>query len=131
MARVSIPKQLGLIFHFKDDQKPKPLTDETSVLLYQAVRELLINVTRHAKARNVKVSVQRDYKNVQIDVKDDGIGFDTAQIDPHSTKTSGFGLFTIHERLKYLGGHFKVMSRPGYGTHATLIVPMKPVKKSA
>jgi PAS domain S-box-containing protein len=123
-------KQVNLIFHFQDDQKPKPLTDETAVLLYHAVRELLINVSRHAKARNLKVSIQRDYRNVQIDVEDDGIGFDTSQIDPHSSGASGFGLFTIHERLKYLGGHFKVMSRPGYGTHATLIVPMKPVKKS-
>jgi PAS domain S-box-containing protein len=123
-------KQLGLIFHFKDDQKPKPLSDETSVLLYQAVRELMINVTRHAKARNVKVSMQRDYKNVQIDVEDDGIGFDASHIDSHTSKSSGFGLFTIHERLKYLGGHFKIDSKTGFGTHATLTVPLKPVKKS-
>jgi PAS domain S-box-containing protein len=123
-------KQLGLIFHFKDDQKPKPLSDETSVLLYQAVRELMINVTRHAKARNVKVSMQRDYKNVQIDVEDDGIGFDASHIDSHTSKSGGFGLFTIHERLKYLGGHFKIDSKTGFGTHATLTVPLKPVKKS-
>ncbi|MFZ3136396.1 MAG: PAS domain S-box protein [Thermodesulfovibrionales bacterium] len=122
-------KQLGLIFHFKDDQKPKPLSDETSILLYQAVRELMINVTRHAKARNVKVSMQRDYKNVQIDVEDDGIGFDASHIDSHTSKSSGFGLFTIHERLKYLGGHFKIDSKTGFGTHATLRVPLKPVKK--
>lgn len=124
-------KQLGLIFHFKDDQKPKPLSDETSVLLYQAVRELMINVTRHAKARNVKVSLQRDYKNVQIDIEDDGIGFDASHIDSHTSKSGGFGLFTIHERLKYLGGHFKIDSKTGFGTHATLTVPLKPVKKSA
>jgi PAS domain S-box-containing protein len=123
-------KQLGLIFHFKDDQKPKPLSDETSILLYQAVRELMINVTRHAKARNVKVSMLRDYKNVQIDVEDDGIGFDASHIDSHTSKSGGFGLFTIHERLKYLGGHFKIDSKTGFGTHATLTVPLKPVKKS-
>ncbi|MBM4145071.1 MAG: PAS domain S-box protein [Nitrospira sp.] len=123
-------KQLGLIFHFKDDQKPKPLSDETSVLLYQAVRELMINVTRHAKARNVKVSVQRDYKNVQIDIEDDGIGFDASHIDSHTSKSGGFGLFTIHERLKYLGGHFKIDSKTGFGTHATLTVPLKTIKKS-
>jgi signal transduction histidine kinase len=106
------------------------LADETSILLYQAVRELMINVTRHAKARNVKVSMQRDYKNVQIDVEDDGIGFDASHIDSHTSKSSGFGLFTIHERLKYLGGHFKINSKTGFGTHATLTVPLKPVKKS-
>ena len=123
-------KQLGLVFRFEDDLRPKPLTDETRILLYQAVRELLINVSRHAKARNVKVSIQRDYKDMQIDVEDDGVGVDTSKVDPYANQTGGFGLFTIHERLKYLGGHFKFISKPGYGTKATIIVPLKPVKKS-
>ena len=118
-------KQLGLVFHFKDDQKPKPLNDETTILLYQAVRELLLNVSRHAKARNIHLSIKRDYKKVQIEVKDDGIGFDVSQIGSHSSRTSGFGLFAIHERLKYLGGHFKIESVPDEGTHAVLIVPLR------
>ena len=123
-------KQLGLVFQFEDDLKPKPLSDETAVLLYQAVRELMINVSRHAKAHNFKLSIERDYKRVRIEVKDDGIGFDGSQIDAHSSKTSGFGLFTIHERLKYLGGHFKIESKPGNGTHAVLIAPLKSMKKT-
>jgi PAS domain S-box-containing protein len=123
-------KQVGLIFHFEDDLKPKPLADETIILLYQAVRELLINVTRHAKAKNARVSIERDYKHVHIQVEDDGIGFDTTKINPYKTETSGFGLFSIHERLKFLGGEFKLISKPGVGTRASLIVPMKPVKKS-
>ena len=123
-------KQLGLVFRFEDDLRPKPLSDETRILLYQAVRELMINVARHAKARNVKISIQRDYKNMQIDVEDDGIGVDTTKIDPYAKATGSFGLFTIHERLKYLGGHFKFSSKPGLGTKATIIVPLKPVKKS-
>jgi len=123
-------KQLGLVFHFEDDLKPKPIADETRILLYQAVRELLINVTKHAKARNVKVSIQRDYKDIQISVEDDGIGFDTSKIESYKSKDGGFGLFSIHERLKYLGGHFKFASKSGYGTKSTLTVPLKLIKKS-
>ncbi|MDQ7786601.1 MAG: PAS domain S-box protein [Thermodesulfovibrionales bacterium] len=123
-------KQLGLVFHFEDDQKPKPLNDETTILLYQAARELMINASRHAKARNIYLSLQRDYKKVRIEVKDDGIGFDVSHIDPHSTRTSGFGLFTINERLKYLGGQFRVESKPGHGTRAVLIAPIKSLKKT-
>lgn len=123
-------KQLGLVFNFEDDLKPKPLADETRILLYQAVRELLINVTKHAKARNVKVSIQRDYKDIQISVEDDGIGFDTSKIEAYKSKDGGFGLFSIHERLKYLGGHFKFTSKSGYGTKSTLTVPLKLIKKS-
>ncbi|MEW6586137.1 MAG: PAS domain S-box protein [Nitrospirota bacterium] len=123
-------KQLGLVFHFEDDQKPKPLKDETTILLYQATRELLINASRHAKARNIYLSLQRDYNRVWIEVRDDGIGFDVSHIDPHSSRTSGFGLFTINERLKYLGGQFKVESKPGSGTRAVLIAPIKSLKKT-
>jgi PAS domain S-box-containing protein len=124
-------KQLGLVFHFEDDMKPKPIADETRILLYQAVRELLINVTKHAKARNVKVSIQRDYKYIQISVEDDGIGFDTSKIEAYKSKDGGFGLFSIHERLKYLGGHFKFASKSGYGTKSTLTVPLKLINKSS
>jgi len=123
-------KQLGLVFQFEDDMKPKPIADETRILLYQAVRELMINVTKHAKARNVKVSIQRDYKYIQISVEDDGIGFDTSKIEAYKSKDGGFGLFSIHERLKYLGGHFKFASKSGYGTKSTLTVPLKLIKKS-
>jgi signal transduction histidine kinase len=95
----------------------------TFSILHQ--RELLINVSRHAKAHNIHLSIKRDYKKVRIEVKDDGIGFDVSQIDPHSSRTGGFGLFAIHERLKYLGGHFKIESAPDEGTHAVLIVPLR------
>ncbi|MBM4136466.1 MAG: PAS domain S-box protein, partial [Nitrospira sp.] len=61
-------KQYGLVFHFKDDQKPKPMLDETRILLYQSVRELMMNIIEHAQARNVKVFVNRDYKNIRISV---------------------------------------------------------------
>lgn len=122
-------KQHGLAFHFEEDGKPKPMIDETRILLYQAMRELLINVTKHANARNVKVSLRRDYKHILINVEDDGIGFDILKIEPYTDKTGGFGLFSIHERLKYLGGDFKVESKPGHGTRFTLIVPLKHVKK--
>jgi PAS domain S-box-containing protein len=122
-------KQYGLTFHFEEDGKPKPMIDETRMLLYQAVRELLVNVARHSHARNVKVSVQRDYRHILINVEDDGIGFDIQKIEPYIDKTAGFGLFSVHERLRYLGGDFKVESRPGHGTRFTLIVPLKHVKK--
>jgi len=122
-------KQHGLAFRFEEDGKPKPMIDETRILLYQAVRELLINVAKHARARNVKVSVWRDYKHVLINVEDDGVGFDIQKIEPYTDKTGGFGLFSIHERLKYLGGDFKVESKPGHGTRFTLIVPLIHVKK--
>ena len=117
--------QHALRFHFKDDRKPKPLGDETTILLYQTVRELFMNIVRHAHAKNVNVSFERDYKNIRIQVHDDGIGFETINIDSYISKKDVFGLFSIYERLKYLGGHVQVESGPGQGTRVTLVAPLK------
>lgn len=122
-------KQYSLVFHFEDDQKPKPMLDETRILLYQSVRELMMNIIEHAQARNVKVFVSRDYKNIRISVQDDGIGFDVEEIDPYTAKNVGFGIFSIRERLKFLGGSLEIESKPGHGTRATIVVPLRISKK--
>jgi PAS domain S-box-containing protein len=113
-------QQHGLSTNFKSDGRPKPLSFNVRILLFQAVRELLVNVAKHAKARNVTVSTRRVGDEVQVTVEDDGIGFDTAKTSSHNYETEGFGLFSIRERLGYLGGHFDIESRPGLGTKVTL-----------
>lgn len=107
---------------FKDDEQPKPLDDDVRALLYRAVRELLVNVVKHAQAQNVKVSIGRDNDKIRIEVADDGVGFIPS---PHLNKTGGFGLFSIRERLSYLGGSIDIESKPGQGTHVRLTAPIK------
>jgi PAS domain S-box-containing protein len=120
-----IQEQYGLLSHFEDDRQPKPLDDGVSVLLFQAARELLTNVAKHAQAHNVKVSLRRDDSNIRITVEDDGNGFDTSDIVSHWSRSEGFGLFSLHERLDQLGGQLKVKSKPGHGTRVTLVAPLK------
>jgi PAS domain S-box-containing protein len=107
---------------FEDGEQPKPLDDDVRALLYRAVRELLVNVVKHAQARSVKVTIGRDNDKVRIEVVDDGIGFVPS---PQLNITGGFGLFSIRERLNYLGGSIEIESKPGQGTHITLIAPIK------
>jgi PAS domain S-box-containing protein len=120
-----IQRQYGLLSHFEHDRQPKPLDDDVSVLLFQAVRELLANVAKHAQARNVKVSLRREDSNIKITVEDDGNGFDVSDVVSHWSKSEGFGLFSLHERLNHLGGHLEVHSEPGHGTCATVAAPLK------
>ena len=120
-----IQEQYGLLSHFEDDRQPKPLDDDVRVLLFQAVRELLTNVAKHAQAHNVKVSLRRDDSNIKITVEDDGNGFDTSDVVSHWSRSEGFGLFSIRERLGHLGGRLEVESEPGHGTWATLAAPLK------
>jgi PAS domain S-box-containing protein len=120
-----IQEQHGLLSHFEDDRQPKPLDDDVRVLLFQAVRELLTNVAKHAQAHNVKVSLRREDSNIKITVEDDGNGFDTSDVVSHWSRAEGFGLFSIRERLGHFGGRLEVESKPGHGTWVTLAAPLK------
>jgi PAS domain S-box-containing protein len=115
----------GLSTDFQSDGRPKPLSFNVRVLLFQAVRELLVNIAKHANARNVTVWTRRVDDQVQVTVEDDGVGFDTSRLGSHTNQTEGFGLFSIRERLGYIGGSLDVDSRPGLGTRVTLVTPIE------
>lgn len=115
----------GIKTEFVDDAQPKPLDNDVSAILYRAVRELLINIIKHAKARNVKVSIYKEKNKIRINVIDDGIGFIYPIEKFTSNKAGGFGLFSIRERLNYLGGNLEIDSKPGHGTRVTLVMPAK------
>jgi PAS domain S-box-containing protein len=108
---------------FEDDRQSKPMDDEIRISLFKAVRELLINVAKHSKANKAKVSTRREDNIIRIIVEDDGVGFSIPE-DKSLAKIGGFGLFSIHERLKYLKGDFEVESKPGQGTRITLVAPL-------
>jgi len=115
----------GISIVFEDDRQPKPADIHIGVILFRAVRELLINIVKHAKAHNAKISVMRCDRNIQVLVEDDGIGFDAAMMNLYAHKNGGFGLFSIKERIEYIGGIFKVKSELEHGTKVTMIVPLK------
>ncbi len=117
-------RQYGLSTEFKDDKRPKPLNHNVRVLLFQAVRELLVNVAKHAQARNVTVSARRVRDEIHVSVEDDGVGFDVSLADSRAYETGGFGLFSIRERLGHIGGRLNIESRPGHGTRVTLTAPI-------
>ncbi len=117
-------QQHGLSTEFKGDGQTKPLDNNVRILLFQAVRELLVNVAKHAQARNVTVSTRRVGNEIRVSVEDDGVGFDISQTGSYDYKTGGFGLFSIRERLGHIGGRLEVKSKPGLGTRITLTAPI-------
>ena len=119
----------GLIIQVDKDEQPKPLKTEGNVILFQAVRELLLNIVKHAKATSVKIKIQRACNDLRIIVEDNGIGFENNLIDHTQHKIKGFGLFSIHERLEYYGGSMIIKSEESKGTRITLLMPMIPSKK--
>ncbi|MEE8143419.1 MAG: sensor histidine kinase [Planctomycetota bacterium] len=114
-----IQDSYGLEIELLDDGEPMPLDERVRVLLFRAVRELLINVAKHARATKTYVRLERNGGFLNIAVEDDGVAFDTAAQDGR-----GLGLSSIRERLSDLGGRMEIHSKPGHGTVVRLVVPL-------
>jgi len=119
-----IREKHGLQIEFNDDGQPKPLDDSCRVIMFQAARELLFNIVKHACAHSATVSVRKDDNDIRIDIEDNGIGFENSELEATETGSRGFGLFSIRERLNPLGGHLEIKSEPGRGTHVTMVAPL-------
>ena len=120
-----ILRENNIKYSFKDDGKEKPLSNDLSILLFQAVRELLVNIRKHAQAEKVKISIKRNGKNIRIEVKDDGVGFDTSVLDSYVENNIGFGLLNIRSRIDVVGGHFEIESYKNKGTKIKFEAPLK------
>jgi PAS domain S-box-containing protein len=118
-------KESGIKIKLICDKKPKPLTDEMRVFLFSAVRELLVNVVKHAQAHHASVSVKRKDGDIIIVVRDDGHGIKA--FDVKLLKKGGYGLFSIRERLNLYGGNFEIDSMPKRGTRISIRCPLTPV----
>ena len=115
----------GIKIEYARVGEDRALPEDLAVLLFRCVRELLFNTVKHAKATHVNISLAKDHDHLQIEVVDDGIGFDPAEITRRLRNSSGFGLFSISERLEHLEGSFEITSRPGNGTRAILRAPLE------
>ena len=120
-----VQEKHGIETEFEDDGHPKPLDDDILALLFRNVRELLINVVKHAQARRVKVTTRRLKDQIHISVEDDGVGFDPVEVTAMAGRRAEFGLFSIRKRLEQLGGLFEVVSALGRGTRITMTAPLK------
>jgi len=101
------------------------LPEDQSVLVFQSIRELLINVAKHARIDQAMVQMEQHEGRLAIAVIDEGLGSDQASA-PAATLSSKFGLFSIGERMRALGGTFEFKSTPGKGTTATVTLPLSP-----
>ena len=114
-------KKYGLTVRLDAEPDSVPKTEGLNVLLFQAVRELLFNVVKHAGVKAAGVRVKRTAGTLEITVLDKGAGFDEGQARVHD---GGFGLFSIRERLVLIGGSMAITSAPRQGCSITLRVPV-------
>jgi signal transduction histidine kinase len=100
----------------------KHLNPDVKTIVYQVVRELLNNVVKHSNAQNAHVKIVMENEHFRLTVTDDGVGFDPQMLGA-PTIESGFGLYSIRERMIAIDGSLKIESAPGTGTVVTAILP--------
>lgn len=126
--------QYDLEVKIMDDSKPKFLDTPVRTILFRAVRELLINVAKHADVARAIVTTRRVDSKIMIEVEDEGIGFEhqihQPRKKPANGSSGGFGLLSVRERLIYIGGEMRVESIPGDGTRVTLLAPLSKKTRS-
>jgi PAS domain S-box-containing protein len=113
-------KRSGIPCKVKVEDGEVRLAEDRSIVLFRILQESLTNISRHANARNVEISLRRDGTNVRLDIKDDGRGFDTEAAGKKKT----FGLLGIRERVIMLHGSLSITSSPGEGTQVSVSIPV-------
>jgi len=105
---------------------PHSLTPDIKLTLLRVAQEALINCRKHARARQVVMTVSYMNNLVTLNVQDDGIGFDLAHLRPSSSEQSagGFGLMGMRERVEQLRGTLMIESAPGEGCTLMAAVPV-------
>jgi signal transduction histidine kinase len=101
------------------DVKSLELGPDARRQIYLVFKEAMVNVQRHARAQHVGVRVASAGRELQIEIRDDGAGFDPAAAN------QGTGLGSLHDRATRLGGRLEVTSSPGQGTIVRLVVPLR------
>jgi signal transduction histidine kinase len=96
----------------------------TESALYRVVQEALNNISRHARATRVWVTLEREMQSIRCSVRDDGVGFDVRAVETRDGE-HGFGLMGIRERVSMLGGSVEVNSGQGQGTEVVVRLPLE------
>ena len=112
----------GIKVEIKSEIVIEPDSDGISYMLFQSVRELLLNIVKHSQVKAAQVSISRIDDQIQIIVSDEGTGFNSSQIGEQGTAT-GFGLSNMRERLGLLGGYMEIDSTTDIGTRVSINAP--------
>ena len=111
----------GLEVQVEGDEGMERLAQASEIALFRITQEALNNVAKHAKARRVRITLERSPAEFVMRVSDDGVGLDAAT-SPPSRRRQGLGMVTMRERTQAIGGRFEMRAEPGGGTRLVVRV---------
>jgi signal transduction histidine kinase len=103
---------------------PQPLAPQIEVTLLRAAQEALANIRKHARARQVALTLSYMGDSVVLDIQDDGVGFALGRLTPADQVDIGYGLVAMRERVEQMGGTLTLESAPGEGTTLAIELPV-------
>jgi signal transduction histidine kinase len=95
-----------------------------AVAFFRVAQEALTNVARHARARHVWIELSAGESALELELRDDGVGFDITRTLEEAHRRGHLGLLGMRERVQVLGGRLVVDSRPGHGTRLRVVLPL-------
>ncbi|MFO7965164.1 MAG: histidine kinase [Desulfobacterales bacterium] len=101
-----------------------PSREDLTILLFHSIRELLLNVCKHAGVKSASVFMACMHRELRIVVSDQGAGFEPESIEKEAGSRIRLGLFSIEERLANIGGRMEIVSAPGRGSTISMFLPV-------
>jgi signal transduction histidine kinase len=117
-------EQLSIVTDYQRTGETIVLPSIAEASLYRVFQEALSNIRRHANCTRIEISLTTyPDKSLTLRIRDDGQGFDTDRLKPHSGQRCGLGLVSMKERIQGLGGTLLIDSQPGQGTSIQIDLP--------
>jgi signal transduction histidine kinase len=98
---------------------------DAQIIIYRIFQECLTNISKHAGATEVLITVKEHEGFISLVLEDNGAGFDTAQVSARRALGRGLGLAALDERVRMLGGTLEIRSQLGVGTRITCVIPIR------
>ena len=118
-----IPKRKGRLIEFNASPDVEALDNDKRTVLYRVAQEALINVTKHAQAHHVGVTLRLARGGVCLEITDDGKSFDVDLLSSPQWSRR-LGLTGMRERVEMVNGVFSIVSKPGKGTTIRAVIPV-------
>jgi signal transduction histidine kinase len=116
----------GLVIHFHTEELESRLNLLLETTCFRLTQEALTNVLRHAHAHQVWVELRQDDKELSLCIRDDGIGFDVRAVRARASQGESLGILGMEERVRLVGGQFRLTSVLPHGTEMYARFPLTP-----
>ena len=101
------------------------LSKEAQGAIFYITEEAATNVRKHAQAENLWIRLYQHGMNVVVEIEDDGVGFNVAELEENYATRGSLGMLNIRERAKLVNGRSVIRSTPGQGTKISITIPVE------